>query len=161
MKQNKKPKIAVIGLKGLPAFGGAATVGENIIEQLRDRYDFTVYSISSHTGLQTGKYNGYKQIIVQKLPFKKLNSLYYYIVSAFHAFFLGRYDLVHLHHREATFILLLLKLKYRAIVTTHGAFSLLPKWERYKWFFQINERFFIKFADIITCVSKNEQRKFK
>ena len=26
-----KPKIAVIGLKGLPAFGGAATVGENLI----------------------------------------------------------------------------------------------------------------------------------
>ena len=32
---NKKLKIAVIGLKGLPAFGGAATVGENIIEQLK------------------------------------------------------------------------------------------------------------------------------
>jgi hypothetical protein len=25
-----KPRIAVIGLKGLPAFGGAATVGEKI-----------------------------------------------------------------------------------------------------------------------------------
>ena len=29
-----KPRIAVIGLKGLPAFGGAAAVGENIINQL-------------------------------------------------------------------------------------------------------------------------------
>ena len=45
----KKKKIAVIGLKGLPAFGGAATVGENIIEQLKDKYEFTVYSTSSHT----------------------------------------------------------------------------------------------------------------
>ena len=26
-----KKKIAVIGLKGLPAFGGAATIGENLI----------------------------------------------------------------------------------------------------------------------------------
>ena len=30
----RKTKIAVIGLKGLPAFGGAATVGENIIREL-------------------------------------------------------------------------------------------------------------------------------
>ena len=41
-----KPKIAVIGLKGLPAFGGAATVGENIINQLKDNYQFFVYSTS-------------------------------------------------------------------------------------------------------------------
>ncbi len=45
----KKKKIAVIGLKGLPAFGGTANGGENIIEQLSDKYDFTVYSILSHT----------------------------------------------------------------------------------------------------------------
>ena len=45
----KKKKIAVIGLKGLPAFGGTANGGENIIEQLSDKYYFTVYSILSHS----------------------------------------------------------------------------------------------------------------
>jgi len=29
-----KKKIAIIGIKGLPAFGGVASVGENIIHQL-------------------------------------------------------------------------------------------------------------------------------
>jgi len=62
-------KIAVIGLKGLPAYGGAAAVGENLINNLRGKYDFTVYSISSHTNLKTGKYNGYNQIVFKKLPF--------------------------------------------------------------------------------------------
>ena len=46
---NGKIKIAVIGLKGLPAFGGAAAVGENLIEQLKDKYEFFVYATSSHT----------------------------------------------------------------------------------------------------------------
>ena len=110
MKNSKKPRIAVIGLKGLPAFGGAATVGENIIEQLKDKYDFTVYAVSSHTDLKTGEYNGYKQIVFKKIPFKRLNTLYYYILSALHAVFLGKYDLVHLHHRDAAFIILSLKL---------------------------------------------------
>ena len=44
-----KKDVAIIGLKGLPAFGGAATVGEKTIEQLKDKYNFTVYSIDTHT----------------------------------------------------------------------------------------------------------------
>ena len=111
----KKKKIAVIGLKGLPAFGGAATVGENIIEQLKDKYDFTVYSTSSHTDLKTGNYNGYKQIVFKRIPFKRFNTLYYYIISAFHAVLFGKFDIVHLHHRDAAFITLILKLKYKII----------------------------------------------
>ena len=157
----EKPKIAIIGLKGLPAFGGAASVGENIINELKDQYDFTVYSISSHTDLKSGYYNGYKQIVFKKIPFRRLNTFYYYIVSALHALIFGKYDLIHLHHRDAAFILIILKLKYKVILTTHGSFSIVPKWEKYKWFFQINEKYFVKRADIITCVSLEEKRKYK
>ena len=42
-------KIAVIGLKGLPAFGGAAAVGESLINKLKNEYNFTVLSTASHT----------------------------------------------------------------------------------------------------------------
>lgn len=160
MKNSKKPRIAVIGLKGLPAFGGAATVGENIINQLKDKYDFTVYSVSSHTDLKTGEYNGYKQIVFKKIPFKRLNTLYYYILSALHAVFLGKYDLIHLHHRDAAFIMLLLKIRYKVIITTHGSFFIRPKWKKYSKYFSFNEKYFVKYANIITCVSKNEQRLY-
>ena len=130
----KKKKIAIIGLKGLPAFGGAATVGENIIEQLKDKYDFTVYSTSSHTDLKTGNYNGYKQIVFKKIPFKRLNTLYYYILSALHALLLGKYDLVHLHHRDAAFIIPFLKFKCKILLTTHGIFSSRSSKEEWKKF---------------------------
>lgn len=153
-----KCSIAVIGLKGLPAFGGAATVGENIIEQLKNEYDFTVYSTSSHTHLKTGEYNGYKQIVFKKIPFKKLNTLYYYFLSVFHALLFGKYNLVHLHHRDAAFIIPILRLRYKVLLTIHGigTSDLSNKWNKYKWFFKIQENVFIKFADQIVTVSKRD-----
>src|ERR1035437_5465145 len=156
---NKK-SIGVIGLKGLPAYGGAAAVGENIIEQLVDKYDFTVYSSSSTTNQKTGKYNGFYQIVFKKIPFQKINTLYYYIISAFHALLFGNYDLIHLHHRDAAFILIILKIKFKVILTTHGSFHSLPKEKYYKWFFKWNENNFVKNADIVTCVSKVESYKY-
>jgi len=162
MKTDKKPKIAVIGLKGLPAFGGAATVGENIIEQLKDEFDFTVYSISSHTDLKSGNYKGIcYQKVFKAIPFKKLNSLYYYIISALHAFFFGKYDLVHLHHRDAAFIIPLLRLRYKVVLTTHGITGKAKKWRRFKWFFDLQLKYFVRVANKVTCVSLNEKRGLK
>lgn len=156
-----KPRIAVIGLKGLPAYGGAATVGENIIDQLKDEFDFTVYSISSHTDLKSGNYKGIcHQKVFKAIPFKKLNSLLYYIRAAIHAFF-GSYDLVHLHHRDAAFIVPFLKLRFPIIVTTHGITGKARKWRRFKWFLDLQLKYFVKIANKVTCVSLNEKRGLK
>jgi len=161
METRSNKKIAVIGLKGLPAYGGAAAVGENIISEIKNEYEFTVYSTASHTRLRTGYYNGFKQIVFKKLPFKKINTLYYYIVSAIHAVLFGRYDLIHLHHRDAAFIIPLLKIKYKVIVTTHGSFGVLDKWKHFSWFLKLNEKYFVPKADIVCCVSMNEKRNYK
>lgn len=156
----KNKKIAVIGLKGLPAFGGAATVGENLIAYLEEEYDFTIYSVSSHTHLKTGSYKGSQQIVFSSIKHKKLNTLLYYIKSAIHAFFIGKYDLIHLHHSDATFILLLLRIRYKVVVTTHGVqnLGLLPKWKRYKQLFKFQIKFFLPLANRISCVSKTEKK---
>jgi glycosyltransferase involved in cell wall biosynthesis len=156
-----KTKVAVIGLKGLPAFGGAATVGENIVDQLQNAYDFTVYSISSHTHLRSGKYKGYFQLVFRKLPFKKINTLYYYILSTFHALFFGKYKIIHLHHRDAAFVIPLLKLRFKVVVTTHGSFVIREKWRKFEWFFSMNEHVFVKKANVVTCVSLNEKRLYQ
>ena len=158
-----KKEIAIIGLKGLPAFGGAAAVGENIIDQLKEKYNFTVYSTSSHTDSKTRNYNGFRQIVFKKIPFKKLNTLLYYILSSFHAVLFCKYDIIHLHHNSAVFLIPFLKLRYKVIVTTHGAHisGLREKWIKYKWFFQGQIKYFLKYADIITCVSKKEKEWFK
>ncbi|MDD3627399.1 MAG: glycosyltransferase family 4 protein [bacterium] len=158
MKTINKPKIAVIGLKGLPAFGGAATVGEKIIEQLKDKYDFTVYSTSSHTQRKTGDYNGYKQIVLKSFFIKKLTIPYYYFMSAIKTVFIN-YDLVHLHHSDWSIIIPLIKLRHKVILTSHGSPMRIVN-NNFKYgkkeesLVKFSERKFLKYADTVTCVSK-------
>jgi glycosyltransferase involved in cell wall biosynthesis len=148
-----KLKIGVIGLKGLPAFGGAATVGESLIHELFGKYDFTVYSVSSHAkGNENEK--EYRQIIFNKFPVKKLNILFYYIRSAFHALFSAKYDIIHLHHVDGAIILPLLRMKYPVICTSHAQPYLNEKWPPLvKFFFKINEKIALILSNKLTVVS--------
>lgn len=154
MGLTNKKRIAVIGLKGLPAFGGAATVGESIINQLKDKYDFTVYAVASHAQI-SGYNNGYHQIVFKVFPIKKLNILFYYIKSMLHCLFRAKYDLIHLHHLDGAFIMPLLRLKYKVVCTSHGRTQLISKWPGYvKFFFTINERIMLGLANKLTAVAK-------
>ena len=131
-----KKKIAVIGLKGVPAYVGAGTVGENIIDQLKHKFDFYVYATSSHTKHKSGNLNGYYQKVFRAIPFKKLNAFWYYLISALHARFKGEYDLIHIHNSFAAFTIGILKNKYPVVLTTHGGFNVVDKWTKYAWFWE-------------------------
>ena len=153
MQVMKRRSIGVIGLKGLPAFGGAATVGENMINELKSEYHFTVYAISSHAGNNT-EISGYSQIVFNRFLFRGLNIFYYYLRSALHAIFAAKYDLIHLHHIDGAFILPLLRIKYKVICTAHAQPQISEKWSFFvKLFFQMNENIAIKLANVITVVS--------
>jgi glycosyltransferase involved in cell wall biosynthesis len=150
-----KKRIAVIGLKGLPAFGGAANAGENIIEQLAGEYDFTVYATETHTSWK-GDYKGVRQIVFRKFPVRGLNVFYYYIVSAFHAVFREKYDLIHLHQMDGAFILLLLRLKYKVVATSHGLTYKTGKWSRMLYpYFKWNEWCQAKLSNHLTVVARS------
>ena len=151
----EKKKIAVIGLKGLPAFGGAATVGENIIEQLKDQYDFTVLSVSSHTKSTTAFYKEIKQIVFRSCGKGGINTFFYYLKCLIHVLF-HQYDLIHLHHAESGFITPFLKIKYKVVVTFHGVFrGIDPKFSTWQnAFFRYSERKNVMRADKVISVSK-------
>jgi glycosyltransferase involved in cell wall biosynthesis len=154
-----KLKIAVIGLKGLPAFGGAATVGENIILKLKNDYDFTVLSISSHTNLKNGYYKGIKQIVFDGINSKGLNTILCYLKCLFHCLFVIKYDIIYLHHGSSGFITPLLKSKYKVLITLHGMLSRNndPKYGKIaNRFFRLSERLNVKYADIVVSVSKED-----
>jgi len=153
--EKTKPKIAVIGLKGLPAFGGAAAVGENLIEELKEKYDFTVLSVASHADISFSSFNGYKQIVFRNFGRGALNTLLYYLRSMVHVL-INNYDLIHLHHAESGFITPFLRFKYNVLVTFHGAFNVLdPKFNKItNDFFKLSEFLNLKFANIVTSVSK-------
>lgn len=149
-------KIAVIGLKGLPAFGGAATVGENIIMQLKDQFEFTVFSTHPYTNLNTCNYNGIKQIVFKGRDKGALTTFVYYVKSMFYCLFVKKFDLIHLHHAESGFIAPFLRMKYEIIVTFHGVYGnkIDPKFNRYaNLFFRFSEKMNIKFANKVISVS--------
>lgn len=157
--QKTKKKIAVIGLKGLPAFGGAAAVGENLIAQLKDDYDFTVLSISSHTHLKTGYYNGVKQVVFKSFLGKGgLNTAYYYFVSMLYVLF-HKFDIAHLHHMALGFIVPIIKLRSKTILTSHGYLKEAdPKFNKIlNYLGLVSNKMAIKYSDRIVSVSKPDQ----
>ena len=150
-----KTKIAIIGVKGIPAFGGSARAGENLIEMLKDKYDFTIYNVATHTNRSSGYYNGYKQIVFKKFPVKKLNTYMYYVTTLFHCFFFSNYDIVQVYHIDAAFIIPVLKLKYKVISSVRARPQYYSKWS---WieriYFKIMEFIFLKCpAHIVTSIS--------
>jgi glycosyltransferase involved in cell wall biosynthesis len=156
-----KKKIAVIGLKGLPAFGGAATVGQSLIEHLTQEFEFTVYSIASHADPHFDT-PGYQQFIFKSFPIRKLNVFYYYLMSAIHAVFFRKYDVVHLHHIDGAFILPLLCRKYPVMVTSHARPQESEKWGLLaRTLFNRNEKTVMRRANIFTVVSLKLKEYYK
>ncbi len=157
MNHNKNTTIAFFGLKGLPAQGGTAAVGENIIRQLNREYRITVYATSTHA-TQKEPIPGVRQFIVNALPSRKLNIFYYNLVSALHALFVGHYQLVHTHQIDIAFIIPLLRLRYKVVATHHGKTYEVDKWSRtMRRYFKWSERLMLRCANQVTFVADTER----
>jgi glycosyltransferase involved in cell wall biosynthesis len=155
----RKPRIAIIGLKGLPAFGGAARSMESIISLLNKKYDFYIYSIDTHTQ-QKGFHEGYTQIIFKGYSIKILNTFVYYWKCLFHALFFGNYDLIHLNHAESGFIVPFLRLKYKVVTTLHGVHTSERFEDKFNHLSNLLFKFFqfftLRFSNLLISVSKYE-----
>jgi glycosyltransferase involved in cell wall biosynthesis len=157
-----KKKIAVIGLKGLPPFGGTANVGERLINQLKDKYDISVLSVASHADKKTTMYNGVKQIVFSNYGKGGINTLLYYLRSLLHVWF-NNYDVIHLHHAVSGFITPLLKLNSKVVVTFHGVSrGKDPKFSKLQnRFFRFSEKLNVFNADYVVSVSKPDKEYIK
>lgn len=114
---NKK-KIVVVGAKGFPAWGGAARANESIFTRLTDKLDVTIYALSSHA--EKKEYEGIKQVIFKASRNKKISTFLYYLKSLFHALFLASYDIVHVNHLAAGYIIPFLRLRYPVVLNVRG-----------------------------------------
>ncbi|MBR8537500.1 glycosyltransferase family 4 protein [Carboxylicivirga sediminis] len=149
-----RKKVGVIGVKGLPAIGGTAYVGQNLIAQLKEQYDFTVYALKDRIP-EGSKWEDGKQIAFNNFFIKKLNVFIYYLKCLFHALFVTKYDLIHLHQIDGAFILPILRIKYKVIATHHGKTYEVEKWSpAIQRFFLFNEKILIRSANVVTAVSE-------
>jgi glycosyltransferase involved in cell wall biosynthesis len=122
-------KIAYIGGRGLPSKSGMERVIEAVTTRLSSQHEICVYCDSTYT-LPDTKMDGIRLIRIRTIKGKYTRSTFLYLFSAFHALLKGDYDLIHVHGIETCFILPILRLKYRVIVTSHGIPSRTPlkKW---------------------------------
>ena len=154
----------MIGVKGLPGFGGAARSMESLIDCLKGEYEFTVYSIESHTSLR-GWVNGYRQIVFKSFRNRLLNTFFYYWESLFHCVLLGNFDLVHMNHGPSAYIVPFLKCRYPVVMTLRGVYDEERYDEKFSKFlnrsFKVFQMAAFKFADVLVSVSSHEMEYVK
>lgn len=156
-------KIAYLGVKGLPSKSGTERVLEAVVKRLSEKFDITVYCASDYTPPDT-KHEGIKLIRIPTLKGRHLKPISLGILSTLHAIFLGNYDIVHVHGVENCFLLPLLRLRYRAISTSHGAPGRMPlsKWSRTEYFLiRTTEYPFLYLSNYATAVSIMDKKYFQ
>lgn len=150
-------RIAVIGLKGLPATGGGARAGAAVIRRLSQRYRFTVFSMASHAS-QPEPLPGVRQVIIPSPGGHRAKLAAYYARSAA-AVRLNNdeYDLVHLHHGMSGYVLPFLKGRLPTVITFRGHGPGIARDGRFgpvsRRVLLFGERLAVRFADEIVTVA--------
>lgn len=147
-------KIAFIGIKGLPSQAGVDRVVEAIVRQIdQTAFEPVVYCSSTVVPKET-VIPGVQLHRIRALPGKHFHATTLFLFAALHALFFGDYAVIHLHNVEASFILPLLRLRYKVISTSHGAAQTRDKWSApAKALITLTEYPFIFLSNCITSVS--------
>jgi glycosyltransferase involved in cell wall biosynthesis len=123
-----KKKVAIIGTNGIPArYGGFETLAENLILNLNDTYDFTVYCSNIYKKHERLKYFKNARLIYFPLKANGIQSVLFDIFNTFHAWVTS--DVLVVLGPAAGFILPLNKLFRTNLIVNHGG---LNEWEREK-----------------------------
>lgn len=125
-----KTKVAIIGTVGLPAkYGGFETLTAHLVEELSDRYDFTVYC-SSKKYSKEERTSDWKGAKLKYLPLDAngIQSIAYDTLSIFHALFTS--DVLLVLGVAGAWILPFVKLftNKKIIISIDGI-----EWKRDKW----------------------------
>ncbi|MGJ8737216.1 glycosyltransferase family 4 protein [Zobellia laminariae] len=148
-----KPKIAFFGIKYFPSRGGTSRVAENLIINLANDFEITVYCYKNKDA--KNHIPGVKVIEFPEIKFGSLGVFLYYGLCYLHIRLFGTYDIVHAHKIDSFFFLDGLSKKCKVIATAHEAPYKRDKWGSVaKKFFKLCERRFLNFKGAKTAISK-------
>jgi glycosyltransferase involved in cell wall biosynthesis len=152
-------KVAILGIKGLPAQAGVDRVVEAIVKRFPALgVSPTVFCDRSFTP-ESYFLNGTTIVRVESTSGKYLSAPTRFINSAIRALFSGDFDLIHLHNIEASFILPLLRLKYPVLSTAHGFAYWRSKWgSMARMAIRLTDWPFMTFSSAITSVSEKDAK---
>ena len=118
-------RIAHIGSKGLPSHGGTERVVEAIAVRHAHEHEVTVYG--SRRVCSNTLFNGVQVVALPVPSGKYLGPVVFDVLSAACALWRG-YDVIHVHGSENAFMVPLLRLRSRVVVTNHGSAYECEKW---------------------------------
>jgi glycosyltransferase involved in cell wall biosynthesis len=152
-------RIAILGIKRLPASAGADRVVEALLDNVSPQNHYTVYLLrDAHPKLACTQDRHY--VYIPALKGKHLRAASYFLLCCVHYVIKGSYDVAHVHNSDFGLFCPLLKLKrgVHVIGTFHGDPAKRDKWGRgAKVALRISEGMFIRFCDALTSVSVDKQ----
>ena len=150
MTKPRVPRIAIIGTTGLPArYGGFETLAEQLVDQLKEDYQFTVYCSDKYFGRRGKRKHYHNGARLKYLPFNAngYQSILYDIFSMIHALRYSNVLLVLGVSGAILFPLIRLFSRKPIIVNIDG-----QEWKRPKWnafasaYLKFSEYCAVKFA---------------
>jgi glycosyltransferase involved in cell wall biosynthesis len=151
-------RVAVLGIKSLPAFAGADRVVEHLLDRFSPENEYTVYLIRDG-GPTLACTADRHYVYIPALKGKFLRAPSYFILCCVHYVLKGRYDIAHVHNSDFGVFCPLLKLKRgaRVIGTFHGDPSTREKWNWLaKALLRASESVFVRACDTLTSVSADK-----
>lgn len=145
-------RVAIFGVKRLPAVAGADRVVERLIEHLPEDVEPTVYLLRDGSGGERCRQGVY----IQALRGKHLRAFSFFLFSTLHFLVKGRSEVAHVHNSDFGMFCALLRLKrgVRIVGTFHG-----DPYERAKWsgpakaFLRLSEWTFVRSCHVLVSVS--------
>ncbi|WP_404399967.1 glycosyltransferase family 4 protein [Pelagibacterium halotolerans] len=148
-------KIAMIGLRGLPAnYSGIELAVEEIGTRLaKAGHDVTIYCMGRRPA---ETYKGMRLVYIPTVRGKNTEMVIYSMLASLHALW-RRYDVVHLHALGPGVMSALFRLFRRPVVVTcHGLDYLREKWGFLaRSYIRFGEKMSVRYANSVICVSQS------
>lgn len=146
-------KIAFFGIKYFPSRGGTSRVAENLILNLVDKYDITIYCYRHP--LAKSHIKGVKVVQIPELKLGSIGVFLYFLLCFLHIRLFRKYDIIHAHKIDSFLFLKGFSKKTKIIATAHEAPYKRDKWSGVaKIYFRYSEKQFLSFNGIKTSISK-------
>lgn len=149
-----KIKVGIVGTNGLPGkYGGWDQLVIHLTDNLREKFDFLVYTSSFNTEPDLKEYNGTKLKII-KLKANGIQSIIYDFVSMLHAGF--NCDVMFICGTSGCIFLPLIRLfNKKIILNPDGLEWKRKKWSKpVKWFLKYSESVGVRYADCVVADNK-------
>ncbi len=149
----EQKNIAFFGIKYFPSRGGTSRVAENLIQNLVNEHEITIYCYKNK--LAKTHIKGVNVVEFPEIRLGNLGVFLYYLLCYCHIRLKGNYDIIHAHKIDSFFFLNGLAKRASVIATAHEAPYKRDKWGRLaKAFFKIGEKRFLNFKGGRTAISK-------